>query len=96
MSLIEVNSYNTLTLILCALLLTNRFNQCYGVFGILDYLHGTDDQFRRGCGYSRHVILLGLTPAKELYPDPPKGQRIQSLKSAAMAEWEQEDTHKLK
>ena len=23
-----------------------KFNQCYGVLGILDYLHGTDQQFR--------------------------------------------------
>ena len=23
-----------------------KFNQCYGVLGILDYLHGTDIQFR--------------------------------------------------
>ena len=23
-----------------------RFNQCFGVLGILDYLHGTDDMFR--------------------------------------------------
>ena len=49
-----------------------RFNQCFGVFGILDYLHGTDDLFRSGQSYNRHVILLGLTPAKQLYPDPPK------------------------
>lgn len=53
----------------------HRFNQCFGVFGILDYLHGTDVQFRSGRGYSRHVILFGLTPAKQLYPDPPKVQR---------------------
>ena len=24
-----------------------KFNQCYGPFGILDRLHGTDDQFRK-------------------------------------------------
>ena len=56
----------------------NRFNQCFGVFGVLDYLHGTDDLFRSGRNYHRHVILFGLTPAKQLYPDPPKVQRSPS------------------
>jgi hypothetical protein len=55
-----------------------RFNQCFGVFGILDYLHGTDDLFRSGRSYSRHVILLGLTPARQLYPDPPKVKDLPS------------------
>lgn len=51
-----------------------RFNQCYGVLGILDYIHGTNDLFRQSGAYKRHTLLLGLTPAKELYPDLPKGK----------------------
>ena len=46
-----------------------RFNQCYGVVGLLDYLHGTCDMFHGSRAYDRHRLLLGLTPAKELYPD---------------------------
>ncbi len=46
-----------------------RFNQCYGVLGILDYLHGTDVSFRKGKSYERHVVLTGFTPANQLHPD---------------------------
>lgn len=56
------------------LYLSVRFNQCYGVVGILDYLHGTDILFRESGAYKRHTLLLGLTPAKELYPDSSKGE----------------------
>ena len=52
-----------------------RFNQNFGVMGVLDRLHGTDEQFRRSKNYERHVVLLGLDSAKELYPDPPKGKK---------------------
>lgn len=46
----------------------------YGVMGVLDRLHGTDEQFRQSKNHERHIMLLGLTPAKDLYPDPPKGK----------------------
>ena len=49
-----------------------RFNQIFGTLGILDRLHGTDELFRQSRGYERHFLLLGLTPAKELIPEPPK------------------------
>ena len=49
-----------------------RFNQNYGVTGVLDRLHGTDKLFRQSKNYERHVVLLGLNPARQLYPDPPK------------------------
>uniref|UniRef100_UPI00358F9596 fatty acid hydroxylase domain-containing protein 2 isoform X2 n=1 Tax=Myxine glutinosa TaxID=7769 RepID=UPI00358F9596 len=45
-----------------------KFNQCYGVLGVLDRLHGTDDLFRRSPAYSRHVLLLGLTPLSSTTP----------------------------
>ena len=35
-----------------------KFNQCYGVLGVLDYLHGTDQQFRLG----QFVNILSKSP----------------------------------
>jgi sterol desaturase/sphingolipid hydroxylase (fatty acid hydroxylase superfamily) len=51
-----------------------KFNQCYGVLGILDYIHGTDTQFRESVSYSRHKLNLSLIPARYLYPDKVKGK----------------------
>uniref|UniRef100_A0A8C4QWK2 Fatty acid hydroxylase domain containing 2 n=1 Tax=Eptatretus burgeri TaxID=7764 RepID=A0A8C4QWK2_EPTBU len=45
-----------------------KFNQCFGVLGVLDRLHGTDNLFRRSPAYSRHVLLLGLTPLSSTAP----------------------------
>lgn len=49
-----------------------RFNQCYGVLGVLDHLHGTDTVFKQTKAYERHILLLGFTPLSESIPDPPK------------------------
>lgn len=49
-----------------------KFNQCYGVLGVLDRLHGTDKQFRASRQYQRHLTLLTTTPARELFPDQTK------------------------
>ncbi|XP_055082916.1 fatty acid hydroxylase domain-containing protein 2 isoform X2 [Periophthalmus magnuspinnatus] len=49
-----------------------RFNQCYGVLGILDRLHGTDSKFRQTKQYERHTLLTSLTPLTESIPDEPK------------------------
>jgi len=49
-----------------------KFTQCYGVLGILDYLHGTDDLFRSSVNYKRHITLLSTTPAREQFPDKEK------------------------
>ena len=49
-----------------------KFNQCYGILGILDYLHGTDTLFRSSKSYDRHYMLLSSTPARELIPDGDK------------------------
>lgn len=46
-----------------------KFNQCYGVLGVLDLLHGTDDRFRASKSFARHVMMLSLTPARILFPD---------------------------
>jgi hypothetical protein len=48
-----------------------RFNQNFGVLGVLDWLHGTDVIFRQSRAYDRHVYFLNTTPLKELYPDEP-------------------------
>ncbi|XP_019646189.1 PREDICTED: fatty acid hydroxylase domain-containing protein 2-like [Branchiostoma belcheri] len=52
-----------------------KFNQCYGVMGVLDRLHGTDEQFRHNKAYDRHVTLLGLTPLSWSIPDNPRRAR---------------------
>lgn len=46
-----------------------KFNQNYGVLGILDYLHGTDVLFRSNKAYQRHIMLVGSTPLRESIPD---------------------------
>nr|XP_018915402.1 PREDICTED: fatty acid hydroxylase domain-containing protein 2 [Bemisia tabaci] len=58
-----------------------KFNQCFGVLGVLDRLHGTHNLFRDSPAYPRHTTLLTLVPARELYPDVPTCR-----KSAAQAE----------
>lgn len=49
-----------------------KFTQNYGVLGVLDRLHGTDNQFRQTRAYSRHLMLLSLVPLRELYPNESK------------------------
>jgi len=49
-----------------------KFTQCYGVLGILDYLHGTDTLFRESKNFERHITVLGTTPVRELIPDKKK------------------------
>ena len=46
-----------------------RFNQMYGVMGVLDRLHGTDEMFRKSKQHERHIVVLGLTPIKHIIPD---------------------------
>ena len=54
-----------------------RFNVNYGTLGILDYLHGTDVQFRNNKAYDRHVTLTSSKSARELFPDTPNAQKEQ-------------------
>ncbi|XP_037543211.1 fatty acid hydroxylase domain-containing protein 2 [Nematolebias whitei] len=49
-----------------------RFTQCFGVFGVLDRLHGTDSKFRQTKQYERHTLLTSLTPLTQSIPDSPK------------------------
>ncbi|XP_066989711.1 fatty acid hydroxylase domain-containing protein 2-like [Macrobrachium rosenbergii] len=46
-----------------------KFNQCYGVLGILDHLHGTDKTFRASANYARHQTFLTLAPPRKMFPD---------------------------
>lgn len=48
-----------------------RFNQNYGVFGILDYLHGTNKIFTTTQAFKRHYIMTDTVPVKEKFPDLP-------------------------
>jgi len=49
-----------------------KFNQNFGVLGVLDRLHGTDSLFRRTRAYARHVMFFGLTPLSVQIPDETK------------------------
>lgn len=49
-----------------------KFNQCYGVLGVLDRIHGTDTQFRNSRNYMRHIMLLSFIPPREAFPDEAK------------------------
>ncbi|XP_070839035.1 fatty acid hydroxylase domain-containing protein 2 [Chaetodon trifascialis] len=49
-----------------------KFNQCFGVLGVLDRLHGTDTKFRQTKQYERHTLLTSLTPLNDSIPDTPK------------------------
>ncbi|XP_076048664.1 fatty acid hydroxylase domain-containing protein 2-like [Oratosquilla oratoria] len=52
-----------------------KFNQCYGVLGVLDHLHGTDDKFRTSKNFTRNFTMLSLVPVREAVPDDkPKGK----------------------
>ncbi|XP_065886347.1 fatty acid hydroxylase domain-containing protein 2-like [Dysidea avara] len=46
-----------------------KFNNNFGVLGILDCLHGTDEAFRKTAAYKRHRIIFSFTPANQLYTD---------------------------
>uniref|UniRef100_A0A2M4AIN1 Putative sterol desaturase n=1 Tax=Anopheles triannulatus TaxID=58253 RepID=A0A2M4AIN1_9DIPT len=46
-----------------------KFNQCYGVLGVLDWLHGTNELFFRSKQAKRDYILTTLEPVRQTYPD---------------------------
>lgn len=62
-------------LTLWSVLASYRFNQCFGVLGLLDRLHNTDDLFRSTGVSKRNVLLLGWTPAWQAYPLPSDAPR---------------------
>ncbi|XP_006815583.1 fatty acid hydroxylase domain-containing protein 2-like [Saccoglossus kowalevskii] len=46
-----------------------KFNYCFGLLGVLDYLHGTDVLFRKSKASKRHKTLFGITPLSKSIPD---------------------------
>jgi len=46
-----------------------KFNNCFGVLGVLDRLHGTDSLFRATKSYARHIMMLSFVPPREAFPD---------------------------
>ncbi|EDS36030.1 C-4 methylsterol oxidase [Culex quinquefasciatus] len=46
-----------------------KFTECFGTFGYLDWLHGTDKGFRNSKQCLRHRVLWTTKSARELYPD---------------------------
>ncbi|KAF5308269.1 hypothetical protein FQR65_LT06262 [Abscondita terminalis] len=46
-----------------------KFNQNYGIIGLMDRIHGTDAQFIKSQEYKRHILSLSLVPPREMYPD---------------------------
>ncbi|XP_053696814.1 fatty acid hydroxylase domain-containing protein 2-like [Sabethes cyaneus] len=46
-----------------------KFNQCYGLFGWWDTLHGTNEEFRKKKQYLRNKRIFSLKSARELFPD---------------------------
>lgn len=55
-----------------------RFINNFGVLGILDRLHGTDNLFRQSKAFQRHIFSTSLTPVAVMFPDEPaKGSKAQ-------------------
>ncbi|XP_067640716.1 fatty acid hydroxylase domain-containing protein 2 isoform X2 [Eurosta solidaginis] len=46
-----------------------KFNNCFGVLGVLDRLHGTDLLFRATKSYTRHIMMLSFVPPRDAFPD---------------------------
>ncbi|XP_055371000.1 fatty acid hydroxylase domain-containing protein 2-like [Condylostylus longicornis] len=46
-----------------------KFTNCFGVLGILDHLHGTNDMFKKTSAYKRNITYFGLTPPRSWCPD---------------------------
>jgi len=46
-----------------------KFNNNFGVLGILDSFHGTDSHFKNSRQALRNRTIFSLVPARELYPD---------------------------
>jgi len=55
-----------------------KFNQNFGVLGVLDRLHGTDAIFRQSKAYERHFMMLSLVPVRQLIPDDPKREKTEN------------------
>ncbi|KHJ91617.1 hypothetical protein OESDEN_08514 [Oesophagostomum dentatum] len=45
------------------------FNECFGVIGVLDHIHGTAETFENSAYYKRHRTYFSFKPIRELYPE---------------------------
>lgn len=48
-----------------------KFNQCFGVLGVLDWLHGTNTMFVSSKQAERDYIMTRFRPLREVHPDNP-------------------------
>lgn len=55
-----------------------KFTNNFGMMGILDRLHGTDNMFVKTKAYDRHIMLIGLQSAKERFPDEEEKGKMKS------------------
>ncbi|XP_055611271.1 fatty acid hydroxylase domain-containing protein 2-like [Uranotaenia lowii] len=46
-----------------------KFTECYGIYGIMDWLHATDRKYRKSKQHQRHHVLWTTKSARELVPD---------------------------
>ncbi|XP_055693628.1 fatty acid hydroxylase domain-containing protein 2-like [Lutzomyia longipalpis] len=46
-----------------------KFNNCYGVIGLLDWLHGTDKMFRASRAFDRHKVSFSIASQRDKFPD---------------------------
>lgn len=53
-----------------------KFTECYGVIGVLDYLHGTDKVFRSSVAYKRHFLFLSTDSLRDRFPDEPNKRKV--------------------
>jgi fatty acid hydroxylase domain-containing protein 2 len=47
----------------------HKFTQNYGILELMDFIHGTDAQWRNTKFHQRHFSLYSLLPARKLFPD---------------------------
>ena len=47
----------------------SKFFECYGIIGIMDYLHGTDRHFRSSQASKRHIVSLNFKPLRQTFQD---------------------------
>ncbi|XP_054157534.1 fatty acid hydroxylase domain-containing protein 2-like isoform X2 [Oppia nitens] len=46
-----------------------KFNQNFGSIGLLDWIHGTNNEFYKSIAYKRDRFFMSCQPIKQLYPD---------------------------
>ncbi|XP_054158970.1 fatty acid hydroxylase domain-containing protein 2-like [Oppia nitens] len=46
-----------------------KFNQNFGSIGLLDWIHGTNNEFNKSIAYKRDRVFMSCQSIKQLYPD---------------------------